>query len=718
MHHKIAVIIVTWNSQEYICSCLDSLKHGCGRYPYEVIICDNASSDRTVAVVKERYPDVTLIENKKNIGFAAGNNTAYRHVSDDANLVLVLNPDTKVIDNAIEILADYLVSDKDIGVCSPLLLNEDGSVQRSTGGRFLSIRRVFNEMFFLTRINPGLFEGLYTTETEKVLDIDWVSGACMLIRRDVIDKVGFFDESYFMYGEDTELCMRIRDIGEKVIYLPQAKVFHYQGKSLVQQEEGFFSSFDSGFFRLLESRLARWQVIIIKYLFLVGFWLRLSIHFFCWKVFGNKKAEKKFRVIKSLKKAHFAVRRKNKIARLNKYLRLAIGMINGRQAYTGPLIVQIGLSNRCNYRCQMCWDHPPFRTKDKSFFPDRVTQQYYSENKDVDLDTALMDFSIYKELISDLVTLNVEKVKFIGRGEPFVNPHAVDMIAYASSKGLKCDISTNGSLLTREIIDKLIEIDNLLHIQVSLNAANNLSYKKIHNLKSDKLFFKIIDNLQYLRDRKYNSISTDSHAIQLSMVVCKYNFRDILDMVKLARELDAESLFLREMAVYRQIENLLLSDDEEKEFLDILDRAIDEIERIGIHNNFKVFKRIRTQKSFVNGDMFKWLYSKISCYAGWYYSVILADGTVNPCCECLKVMGNIKKDRFYKIWYSNSYNEFRQIIRNFPKTKKIPLGCKCYVCGLGNYNIAIDKVLYPFVSRAPITDLPFSIKDFKHFYME
>ncbi len=717
MHHKIAVIIVTWNSEGYICTCLDSLKHGCGRYPYEVIICDNASSDRTVAVVKERYPEVTLVENKRNIGFAAGNNTAYARISDDADLILVINPDTKVIDNAIEVLADYILSNKDVGVCSPLLLNEDGSVQRSTGGRFLSVGRVFNEMFFLTRINPKLFEGLYTTETENILDIDWVSGACMLIRRDVIDKVGFFDENYFMYGEDTELCMRIRDAGKKVIYLPEARVFHYQGKSLVQQEDIFFSSFDSGFFRLLESRLARWQIILIKCLFLIGFWMRLFIHFFCWKVFGNKKAEKKFHVIESLKKAHFAVKRKSRIVRFNKYLRLVIGMINGRQAYTGPLIVQIGLSNKCNYRCQMCWDHPPFREKDKSFFPDKVTQQYYSENKDVDLDTALMDFSIYKELIFDLVTLNVEKVKFIGRGEPFLNPYAVDMIAYASYKGLKCDISTNGSLLTREIIDKLIEIDNLIHIQVSLNAANSLSYKKIHNLGSDKLFFKIVDNLKYLRDRKHCA-RTNIPAIQLSMVVCKYNFRDVLDMVKLAIELNAESLFLREMAVYRQIEDLLLSEEEEKEFLDILDMAIGEIEKTGIHNNFRIFKKLRAQKDFASRNMFEWLYSKISCYAGWYYSVILADGTVNPCCECLKVMGNIKKDRFYNIWYSNNYNEFRQIIRNFPKTKRMPSGCKCYVCGMGMYNMAIDKVLYPFVSRAPVTNMPFSIKDFKHFYME
>ncbi|MXO64160.1 glycosyltransferase family 2 protein [Altericroceibacterium endophyticum] len=232
---RISIVIVSYKSLNFIDQCLTPIAH---RADWDIILWDNDSGDGIGGHVRRHYPHVRVVESPENLGFAAGNNRAFRHCRGD--YVLLLNPDAFLRDAAqVEQLAEYLEAHADVAACGPQLLHGDGSHQVGDAGWRISLPTVLVHGFALQRAAPFL-RGLYLTSPSlrrrEHVPVDWICGACLMVRRSVIDSLGGLDESSFLYGEDIEWGTRMRRAGWQCHYLPRVKVQHLQGAT--QREAG------------------------------------------------------------------------------------------------------------------------------------------------------------------------------------------------------------------------------------------------------------------------------------------------------------------------------------------------------------------------------------------------------------------------------------------------------------------------------------------------
>ena len=228
----LSVIIVNWNSKELLLPCLDSIYQTCQGVAMEVFVIDNASTDGSGEAVKERFPKVTFIQNQKNVGFAMANNQALR--LSKGNYLLLLNPDTKMKEGAIERLVSLMESSPEAGVVGAQLLNDDGSKQNSIAN-FPSLATEFLNKSLLRWLFPKQFPGK-ERDYSNPLEVDSVIGACMMVRREAMDQVGLLDEEYFLFLEETDWCYRMKKEGWKVYHIPQAEIYHFQGKSAEREK--------------------------------------------------------------------------------------------------------------------------------------------------------------------------------------------------------------------------------------------------------------------------------------------------------------------------------------------------------------------------------------------------------------------------------------------------------------------------------------------------
>lgn len=201
----------------------------------EVIVVDNASTDDSLDMLRLEFPWVRVIANESNVGFTHANNQGI--VASQGRYVLFLNPDTEVSGDALNLMVGYADSHAGVGIVGPQLRYADGSHQ-SSRRRFPTIATFFLEATVLQRWWPRnrILDRYYMLDRpdNAISQVDWVVGACMLVRRSVLDRIGGFDESFFMYSEELDLCRRAVAIGWQVVYLPQAVVRHYEGKSSEQ----------------------------------------------------------------------------------------------------------------------------------------------------------------------------------------------------------------------------------------------------------------------------------------------------------------------------------------------------------------------------------------------------------------------------------------------------------------------------------------------------
>lgn len=230
---RLSVIIVNWNTVDLLKTCLIHLEPYRQSPDCEIIIVDNASSDSSVDMVREEFPDCILIISEKNLGFGGGNNLGLRQ-SRGRN-VLLLNSDTEVRGDALWVLCDLLESDNTIGACGPKLLNPDGTIQASCRSFPSFSTALFHRKSLLTRLFPNnKYSRKYLmSDEDRALrrEVDWVIAACILVHRDVLNKVQGLDEGFFMYSEDVDWCYRIRKAGWKIVYEPAATVMHHYEKS-------------------------------------------------------------------------------------------------------------------------------------------------------------------------------------------------------------------------------------------------------------------------------------------------------------------------------------------------------------------------------------------------------------------------------------------------------------------------------------------------------
>jgi GT2 family glycosyltransferase len=229
----LSVVVLNWNAAHYLRAALSSLVGQNWKHNIEVIVVDNASKlDDSVDIVRGEYSQVRLLALEKNIGFAAGNNAALPYARGD--YLLFLNPDTVTHEGALDILIDWMDAHPQAGACGPKLLNDDGTLQKSCRA-FPSFGAGLFRSSFLGRMfpnNPWTRSYLMLDFShDRAAQVDWLSGAALLVRRTTIEKIGKWDEDFFMYCEDVDLCYRLKEGNWQRWYVPDAVISHRIGGS-------------------------------------------------------------------------------------------------------------------------------------------------------------------------------------------------------------------------------------------------------------------------------------------------------------------------------------------------------------------------------------------------------------------------------------------------------------------------------------------------------
>jgi GT2 family glycosyltransferase len=229
----VSVIIINWKTPELLADCLNSLTIDADFSRFETIVVDNNSQDNSVPMLKQQYPHVTLIENPDNKGFSKAVNQAIPFCR--GTYLLLLNPDAKVVGSAVSTMAQYLDHNPDTGACGPKVLNSDGTLQLACRRSFPTPSASFYRLSYLSRLfpkNPAFAKYNMTfADPDKLLEVDALSGSCMMIRSQVVKEIGLLDEDIFMFGEDIDWCWRVKEAGFKVMYVPEAVVYHIHGAS-------------------------------------------------------------------------------------------------------------------------------------------------------------------------------------------------------------------------------------------------------------------------------------------------------------------------------------------------------------------------------------------------------------------------------------------------------------------------------------------------------
>lgn len=238
---QVSIIIVNWNVGELVIQALQSLfeQSGYSREEMEILLVDNASSDNSVELIQSTFPELDIIVNKENVGFGRANNEMYQRCR--SGLVLLLNPDTIVKDNAIKKMVDQMRAESSIGALGCRLLNPDGTFQRSGGGSFPTLKNLAWNYFFLNRITPKSWAPpaiFFNEDPGRTVDVEWISGAALLLRKEAVGDE-LFDSKFFMYGEDIELCHRIAKRGWRILYTPDASIVHLYGQSMKKQDSSY-----------------------------------------------------------------------------------------------------------------------------------------------------------------------------------------------------------------------------------------------------------------------------------------------------------------------------------------------------------------------------------------------------------------------------------------------------------------------------------------------
>jgi GT2 family glycosyltransferase len=276
MRPRVSALIVNYRSYDETDRCLESLR--ASSLGLECIVVDHASDEAAVARLRRAHPDVRFVATADNAGFGAGINRAAKLAHGD--LLLVLNPDTTVPTDVVPRLSAWMDSHPQAGLVAPLITTSDGAIEASArafpgwstvlGGRSTWLSRAWPS-------NPWSRRNLRTgPDVREPVDVDWVSGACMLIRRDAFDAVGGFDEAFFLYWEDADLCRRLGIAGWRVTYYPGCGITHRGGRSSRHRAIGSAIAFHRSVFRYYLKHGGRWRFVFAPAVF-AALQLRLGL---------------------------------------------------------------------------------------------------------------------------------------------------------------------------------------------------------------------------------------------------------------------------------------------------------------------------------------------------------------------------------------------------------------------------------------------------------
>ena len=238
----LSVVIVNYQTFELTKNTIDSILKYDYSFEYEIFVVDNASSDDSLARLEDYFKDkVRFIASRENNGFAAGNNQALRQAT--GKYQLLLNSDTIVWQETLQDIYDYMEMHDDVGACGCRVLLEDGELDKACKRSFPNVKNSFFRLFHIPTKSEDDNYNLTSLPDDEIYEIDCLTGAFMFMRKDALDMAGLLDETFFMYGEDIDLCYRIKKAGWKIIYYGKSRITHLKGASSKKQKNKLIYEF-------------------------------------------------------------------------------------------------------------------------------------------------------------------------------------------------------------------------------------------------------------------------------------------------------------------------------------------------------------------------------------------------------------------------------------------------------------------------------------------
>lgn len=259
---ELSIIIVNWNTRDLLKDCLESIYQSPPDFPFEVIVVDNGSTDGSQQLVKSNFPGVILIENEENVGYSRANNIGFS--KSKGRYILFLNSDTLVHPKTLDEAVKFMEENDDAGIMGCKTLNPDGKIQYSAYS-FPSLPRIFA---YITGLNR-LFKISALKNFSIIRTVDYVQGSFLVIRRDLLEKLMGFDEKFFMYNEDVDLCLRVWKSGWKVYFNPDISITHYLGGSSKKNPEILKEYIKSSIYLYKKHRKNK-AVLILKFVIILA----------------------------------------------------------------------------------------------------------------------------------------------------------------------------------------------------------------------------------------------------------------------------------------------------------------------------------------------------------------------------------------------------------------------------------------------------------------
>ncbi len=284
----ISIIIVNLNTKDLLINCIKSAHQTINNLSFEIWVVDNGSSDDSVKTLKDLFPEINIIVNPINLGFAKACNQALRQIN--SKYAILLNTDTILTDVAVETIIDFMEKNNNIGICGGQLLNADGSKQNSIANIPNLATELLNKSI-LRRLSPGKYLGKEHDIVHPV-EVESIIGAFMAVRKEAIDRAGLLDESYFFFFEETDWCLSMKKMGWKVFHHPDAKIYHLQGQTAKKVHIRARIEYWRSRYIFFEKHYGKPTLFILKAGLMLKLFLNLALNLFFTiaTVFINKKA--------------------------------------------------------------------------------------------------------------------------------------------------------------------------------------------------------------------------------------------------------------------------------------------------------------------------------------------------------------------------------------------------------------------------------------------
>lgn len=273
--YDLSIIIVSYNTCSLIVKCIESIYKFAENLLIQIIVSDNASSDDTVETIEKKFPEVFILQNGRNIGFGAANNRAINYCK--GRFVLFLNPDIILLEPSFKRMLEFLDKTPDAGIVGCKLINPDGSIQKSFHKFFPTLINRFLESIYFEKLMDKCSS--YQTKTDDIMNVAAIVGACMLLKEELLRKVGGFDELFFMYCEDIDVCYRVRQMGYDIYYLGNIVMLHYLGASAKKNRQSYFTKVltKESVYQFFKKHHGKVKAILYRILMIIGATTRLLI---------------------------------------------------------------------------------------------------------------------------------------------------------------------------------------------------------------------------------------------------------------------------------------------------------------------------------------------------------------------------------------------------------------------------------------------------------